>query len=104
MGFSIGIHIGGNRGGRKKAQRFRLSSHKCLEGLEKGPDSDLLGNLEIGATTGHMSDLRISPEGIHRRTKRRVYDEQRRFVGNYKTVVGKEEALRKLLVDIWKRV
>ena len=31
----------------------------------------------------------------HGKTKHRVFDERREFLGNYKTVLGKEEALRK---------
>ena len=36
--------------------------------------------------------------GSHRwQRKHRVYDEQREFLGNYKTVLGKEEALQKVI-------
>ena len=31
------------------------------------------------------------------KTKQRVYDERRQFLGNYKTVVGKEEALQRVI-------
>ena len=33
----------------------------------------------------------------HGKTKHRVYDEQRRFLVNYETVLGKEEALQKAI-------
>ena len=36
-----------------------------------------------------------SPDVFHGKTKRRVYGEHRRFEDNYKTVLGKEDALQK---------
>ena len=64
---------------------------KCLDELENDPCETFPGNLENGATAGYMSDLGNSPEVFHGEIKQRVYDEQRKFLGNYKTVLDKEE-------------
>ena len=46
-----------------------------------------------------MSDLRNYPEVSSGKTKQRVYDEQRQFVGNYKTVVCKGAALQMGIIE-----
>ena len=46
---------------------------------------------------GYGADLGNSPEVFPGKTKRRVYDEQRRFLGNYKTVLGKGDAAQKAI-------
>ena len=41
-----------------------------------------------------MSDLGKRPEVFHGKTKQRIYDDQRQFLGNYKIAVVKEEVLQ----------
>ena len=65
--------------------------------LEKGPDKKFLQNLQNGATIGYESDLGSLHEVRPDKTKQRVYDEQRRFLGNYKTALGNGGALRKVI-------
>ena len=82
-----------------KTQRFRLLFIKCLAGLENDTDSNFPGNLENGATVGYMSDLGKYQNVMPGKTKRRVYDAQRKFLGNYKTAIGKEETLPTVIVE-----
>ena len=74
----------------KRPQRFRLRLLRCLAELENDAGKQFLQNLENGATIGYDSDLGNCPEVSHGNTKHRVYEEQRRFLGNYKAGLGKE--------------
>ena len=65
--------------------------------MENDQDKKFLRNLENGATMGYASDLGNSTERCPGKTKQRVYDEQRRFLGNYKTALGNGGALRKVI-------
>ena len=58
-------------------------------------DKKFLRNLENGDTIGCKSDMRNFPEVFPGETKQRVYDEQCLFLGDYKTVLDKEEAFQK---------
>ena len=78
-----------------KPQCFRLRLISSLAEVENDPDKKFLQNLENSATVGYETDLGNSPRSPPWETKQRVYDEQRRFLGNYKTVLGKEAALQK---------
>ena len=57
----------------------------------------ILQNLHNGATIGYEKDPGSCPEVFPGETKQRIYDDPREFRGNYKTVPGKEEALRKVI-------
>ena len=83
----------------KKPQCFRLQFISSLAELENDADKKFLQNLENGAAIGYETDLWNFPEVFTGKTKRRVYDEQRRFQGNYKTVLGKEESLQKAICE-----
>ena len=84
-----------------KPQCFRLELLGCLAELENDPGKKLLRTLENGATIGYKSDMGNCPEGSSGETKQRVYDGQPLFLGNYKTVSGKEEALRGVIDKDW---
>ena len=68
-----------------KPQRFSPEYIKCLDELGSDAYSNFIRNLENGDTVGYMADLGNFPEVFNGETKRRVYDEQRQFLGNYKT-------------------
>ena len=46
---------------------------------------------------GYMSDSGVAQKSPHGETKRRVYGEQRQFLGNYKPVVGTDDSLRNVI-------
>ena len=48
-------------------------------------------------TIGYNECLGTSPEVFPDKTTQRVYDDRRNFLGNYKTVLGKEEALQRVI-------
>ena len=77
---------------------------KCIDELGNDPDEKFLGNHENEDTVGYMSDLGTCPEVLHGEIKPRVYDEKRKFVGNYKTVLGKEGIYKKQWAKIRKKV
>ena len=52
----------------------------------------------MGETVGYNTDLGTSAD-VSPITKRRVYDEARDFLCNYKTVIGKEDALQRANCD-----
>ena len=66
----------------KKPQCSRLRLISSLAEVENDPDKKLLKNLENGATIGYETDLGNCPEVAPDKTKQRVYEEQRRFLGN----------------------
>ena len=68
----------------------------CLAELEKDPEK-FLRNLENGDTVWYKSDLVNYPEVGPVEVKQRECDEQREFLGNYKTSLCKEEALQKVI-------
>ena len=86
--------------GHQKPQCFRPQLLGCLAELGNDPDKKFLRNLEGGDTIGYKSDAGTSLDVFHGKTKQRVYDEQRLFLGNYKTVLGKEEDLQKPYAEI----
>ena len=76
-------------------QCFRLNFLSTIADFENDPDKDFLKNLANRATIGYETSLGNSPEVFPDEAKQRVYDDQRSFLGNYKTVLCKEEALQK---------
>ena len=50
-----------------------------------------------GETIDYNECLGASSEVFPGKTKQRVYEDQRNPIGNYKTVLGKEDALRKVI-------
>ena len=81
----------------KKSQRFRLNFLRIIADLEDGSDKEFLKNLHNGATIDCETSLGNCPEVFPGKTKQSVYDDRRSFLGNYKTVLGKEEALQKVI-------
>ena len=81
----------------KKPQCFCLQLLGRLAELANDADKKFLQNLENGATIWYKSDMWNFPGVFPGATKQRVYDEQRLFLGNSKTAVRKEEALRKAI-------
>ena len=81
----------------KKPQRFRLNFLSAISELENDPEKEFLQSPHKGATIGYEKCLGACPEVFHGKTKQRVYDDQRSFLCNYKTVVCKEEALQKVI-------
>ena len=80
----------------QKPQCFRLNFLSIIAELENDTDKGFLQNLHKGATIGYSECLGTFPEVFPGKTKQRVYD-RRNFLGNYKTVLGKEEALQKVI-------
>ena len=80
-----------------KPQCFRLDFLSAIAELENDPGKIFLQNLHNGATIGYEKDLGSCPEVFPGKTKQRIYDDPREFLGNYKTVLGKEEALQKVI-------
>ena len=56
-----------------------------------------LRNLENMDTVCYMSGLGDFPGVFADKTKQRVYDEKREFLGSYKTVLRKKDTLRKVI-------
>ena len=81
----------------QKPQCFRLDFLSAIAELGNGPGKVSLQNLRNWATIGYEEDLGSCPEVFPGKTKRRIYDDAREFLGNYKTVLGKEEALQKVI-------
>ena len=81
----------------RSPQCFRLEFVKWLADLETDSEKDFLGIPMNGATTGYDTDLGNCQDVVHGETKQRVYDNARDFLGNYKTVIGKEDALQKAI-------
>ena len=65
--------------------------------LEEDPGKNLLRDLENGDTIGYKAELGNCPEVSHVKLKQRVCDAAREFLGDYKTVLGKEDALQKVI-------
>ena len=101
-GFDIGIVRGGEVGAvENKPRRVRLEFYKMSSRTGGEEDSNFRWKIENGSTGGYMSDLRNFPDVAPGETQKRVYGEQRQFPGNYKTAVGKEEALQMVIcVDL----
>ena len=78
----------------KRPQRFRLNFLSAIAELENDPGEEFIKNLENGGEIGCETDLGNCTEV---KTKQRVYGEQRSFLGNYKTILGKAEALQKVI-------
>ena len=51
----------------------------------------------MGETIGYDKCLGTPPEVFHGKTKQRIYDDQRSFLCNYKTTLGKEEELQNFI-------
>ena len=81
----------------KKPQRFRLNLISAISELGNDPDKEFLQNLHKGETIGYEKCLGTFPGVSHGKTKQRIYDDPREFLGNCKTVLGKEEALQKVI-------
>ena len=67
---------------------FQIKFLGVIAELENDPCDVSLQNLHKGATIGYNECLGTSPEVFHGETKRRAYDDQRNFLGNYKTFLG----------------
>ena len=80
----------------RNPQRFRLNFLSIIGELENDPDKVFLQNLRKGETIGYNECLGTSPICLPWKKKQRFYEDQRNFLGNYKTVLGKEEALQKV--------
>ena len=77
---------------------FSSANTSLSRGVRKRPRRKSSSkNLENGEAVGGKSDLGNFHEVFHGETKQRVYDEQRELVGNYKTVLCKEEPLQKVI-------
>ena len=79
----------------KKPKRFRLNLLPGIAELENGPGETSIQNLYKGAAIGYEKSLGSRPEVFHGETKQRACDDPREFLGIYKTVLGKEEALQR---------
>ena len=86
---------GGNS--HKETSACQVKFLSIIEDLEDDPDKEFLKNLHNVETIGYETSLRNCPEVFPGKTKQRVYDDRRSFLGNYKTVLGKEEALQKVI-------
>ena len=86
--------LSGKRGNPaiKKPQCFLLELLGCLAELENDPGKKTMRNLGNGDTIVYKSDMGDFPEVFDSKKKHRVYDEQREFLCNCRTVLGKEEA------------
>ena len=81
----------------KKPQCFRLRLLRCLAELEIGPDKKFLPKSRKRRRNSLRFRSRKSPEIFPGKTKQRVYDGRRRFLCNYKAVLGKGMIYRKSL-------
>ena len=70
---------------------------KRLDGLSNDKGKNSLGSLENGATIGYMSDFGDCAEVSDGEMKQRLYDDRMQLLGNYKTVLSKEDALQKAI-------
>ena len=68
----------------RKPQCFRLNFLSAISELENDSGEVFLQNLHKGATIGYNECLGTCPEVFPGKTKQRVYDDQRNFLGNYK--------------------
>ena len=97
---SIGISREDGWCGFLKTEMFPSKILACLAELENAPGKKCHRNLENGVTVWYRSDLGNFPEVCHGGIKQRVYDAQRELIFNYKTALGKEEALHKVVEKI----
>ena len=74
----------------------RLNLLIAVAELGNDPRKVSLRNLHNGANIGCKECLGSRPEVSHGKTKQRIYDDPREFLGNYKTALG-EEALQKAI-------
>ena len=86
---SIGISREDGRIGHLKTAMLSSKMIKFLSELENGPGEKVRGDLENGDTIGYKPDLGNFPEVCHGAIKQRVYDAPRKFLCNYKEVLGK---------------
>ena len=76
---------------------FSATNTSLSSGVGKRTRKKFLRKLENGATLGYMSALRNYPEVATGEIKPSVYGEKSEFLGNCRTVLCKEEALRKVI-------
>ena len=76
---------------------FSSANASVSSRIRKRQWGKFLRNLENGATIGYKLELGNFQEFHMAKTKQRAYDEQRECLGNYKTVLFKEEALQKVI-------
>ena len=81
----------------QKPKCFRMDFITAIAEIENDPGKVFLQNLHNRATIGYEKSLRSRPEVFPVIAKQRVYDDPMGFLGNYKTVLGKEEALQKVI-------
>ena len=80
----------------KRPQCPRLNLLSAIAELENDTGEEFIKSRKRGEI-GYETDLGNFPDVFTGEAKQRVYGEQRSFLVNYKTVIGKEEALQKVI-------
>ena len=91
----IGIAREDSGNSHKETSVFQVKFLSIIADLEDDADKEFLKNLHNVETIGYGTSLGNCPEFFPDKTKQRVYADQRSFLGNYKTVLGKEGIYKK---------